>query len=69
MTMTIQSIIAGLAEKYGNGWSERAVTRYAHLEVGPRNEKETQEYWLLRNWLLGIVELGIAFRQGNLVEH
>ncbi len=63
--MTISTLLAELAEQYGNGWPERAVTRYAHLEVGPRNERETQEYWLLRDWLLGIVELGIASRQGH----
>ena len=69
--MTISTLLAELAEQYGNGWPMGVLDRYCYLDrVGVnRARSQNEEYHLLRRWLEQTIEAGIASRQGNLTEH
>lgn len=67
--MTIEEVLRGMQEKHGNNWSSWMLVRLLRFHTSGvldgMNPDELQEYKLLYEWVLEMIEAGIAFKQSR----
>lgn len=60
----MKPIIKELKKKHGKDFPKSALSRFAqlHLTQNAHSSEEAREYQVLSEWLIDIIEAGLAFR-------
>lgn len=67
--MTIEELLRKVQGQHGNNWLRYALNRFLGLQSKtPLTQKELEEYDLLYDWALEMIEAGIAFKQSQSIE-